>query len=89
MALFACASGTLIAQNFSAAAADVRIFTLGISTMLKNLVTGEILVGQLPSPHEWNWRNDNIEDRVTFKTQLLPDSYAAFAMEKTAQTSAH
>jgi len=88
VALFAYANGALIVQNFSAAAADVKISTLGNSTRLKNLVTGEILAGQLPSPHDWNSRNDNMEDRVTFKTQLPPHSYAAFTMEKMARAGA-
>jgi len=88
VALFAYDNGTFIVQNFSATAADVKISTLENSTTLKNLVTGETLKGKSPPPHNWNWRNENLEDRVTFNTQLPPHSYAVFAKEKTAQASA-
>jgi len=44
-------------------------------------VTGETLEGILPPPHGWNWRNENLEDRVSFSTQLPPHSYAVFARE--------
>ena len=81
VALFAYDNGALIVQNFSATAADVKISTLGNSTKLKNLVTGETLEGKLPPPHGWNWRNENLEDRVAFKTHLPPHSYAVFALE--------
>ncbi len=81
VALFAYDNGALIVQNFSAAAADVKISTLGNSTKLKNIVTGEMIEGKLPPPHGWNWRNENIEDRVAFSTHLPPHSYAVFALE--------
>ena len=81
VALFAYDNGTFIVQNFSATAADVKISTLGNSTKLKNLVTGETLEGQLPPPRGWNWRNENLEDRVSFSTHLPPHSYAVFARE--------
>ena len=79
--LFTYDNGALIVQNFSATAADVTISTLGNSTKLKNLITGEMLEGKLPPPHGWNWRNENIEDRVSFNTHLPPHSYAVFAPE--------
>ena len=79
VALFAYDNGALIVQNFSAKAADVTIFTLGNSTKLKNLVTGDTLEGKLPPPHGWNWRNENIEDRVSFSTHLPPHSFAVYA----------
>ena len=81
VALFVYDNGALIVQNFSATAADVKISTLGNSTRLKNLVTGETLEGKLPPPHGWNGRNDNTEDRVSFNTQLPPHSYAVFTRE--------
>jgi hypothetical protein len=76
-------------QNFSATAAQVKISTLGNSTRLKNLVTGETLEGRLPPPHGWNWQNENIEDRVSFNAQLPPHSYAVFTLDKTAQANTH
>jgi hypothetical protein len=81
VALFAYDNGALIVQNFSAAAADVKISTLGNSTKLKNLITGATLEGKLPPPHGWDWRNENIEDRITFNAHLPPHSYAVFAPE--------
>ena len=48
-----------------------------------------MLEGKLPPPHGWNWRNENIEDRVSFSTHLPPHSYAVFTMDKTAQANAH
>jgi len=36
----------------------------------ENLVTGETLEGKLPPPHGWNWRNENVEDRVSFTVHL-------------------
>ena len=87
VALFAYDNGALIVQNFSATAADVKISTLGNSTKLRNVVTGEILEGKLPPPHGWNWRNENIEDRVSFSTHLLPHSYAVFLLEGDGKTA--
>jgi hypothetical protein len=89
VAIFTYDNGAFIVQNFSATAADVKISTLEKSTTLKNLVTGETLEGKLPPPHGWNWRNENIEDRVSFSMHLPPHSYAAFTIDKTAQANAH
>jgi hypothetical protein len=81
VAIFAYDNGAFIVQNFSATPADVKISTLGNSTRLKNLVTGETLAGNLPPPRGWNWRNENFEDRVAFKTHLPPHSHVVFALE--------
>jgi len=89
IALFVYDNGAFIVQNFSATAADVKISTLGNSSRLKNLVTSETLEGKLPPRRGLNWRNEDIEDRVAFSTQLPPHSYAVFTMDKTAQASAH
>jgi hypothetical protein len=82
VALFSYDNGAFIVQNFSATAADVKISTLGSAATLKNLVTGEIVAGRFPPSHGWNWRNKNIEDRVSFSEHLLPHSYAVFAPEE-------
>jgi hypothetical protein len=42
----------------------------------------------LPPPHDWNWRSENLEDRVSFNTQLPPHSYAVFTLDKMAQADA-
>jgi hypothetical protein len=89
VALFAYDNDTFIAQNFSATAADVKVSTLGNSTKLKNLVTGEMLECQLPQPRGWHWQNGTLEERVSFSVHLPPHSYAVFTMDKTAQANAH
>jgi hypothetical protein len=88
-ALFAYDNGTFIVQNFSANAAEVNISTLGNSTRLINIVTGETIEGKLPPPHDWSRQNKNIEDRVSFSTHLPPHSYAVFTMDKTAPANDH
>jgi hypothetical protein len=81
VALFAYDNGAFITENYSATTADVKISTLGKSARLKNLVTGEIIEGKLPPARGWNWRNETVEERVSFSTQLPPHSYAVFALE--------
>ena len=81
VALFAYDNGAFIVQNFSAEAADVKISTLGSTMKVKNLQTGETLEGRLP-PRGWNWRNENTEERVSFRAHLPPHSYGIFAMDK-------
>ena len=80
VALFAYDNHAFIAENFSATAADLTISTLGNATKLKNLVSGETLEGKLP-PHDWNWRNETTEDRVTFSAHLAPHSYSVLMPE--------
>jgi hypothetical protein len=81
VALFAYDNHTFITENYSATTADVKISTLGKAARLKNLVTGEIIKGKSPPPRRWNWRNETVEERVSFSTQLPPHSYAVFALE--------
>jgi hypothetical protein len=81
VALFDYDNGTFIVENYSATATDVKISTLGNATKLTNLLNGETLTGKLPPPHGWNWRNENIEDRVSFGTHLPPHSHAVFSLE--------
>jgi hypothetical protein len=81
VALFAYDNGAFIVQNFSATPADAKISTLGNSTKLKNLVTGETLEGKLPPPRGWTWQTETVEHRVSFTTHLPPHSYAVFAPE--------
>jgi hypothetical protein len=80
-ALFAYDNGTFVVQNFSATAADLKISTLGNSTQLKNLVTGETLEGKPPQPRGWTWQTGTAEDRVSFNAHLPPHSYAVFSQE--------
>jgi hypothetical protein len=88
VALFAYDNGTFIVQNFSAAATDVKVSALGNATQLKNLVTGEMLDGNIPASHAW-WdrRDDSVEDRVSFSIDLAPHSYAVFALKNNHESA--
>jgi hypothetical protein len=87
VALFSYDNGALIVQNFSDTAADVKISTLGKVTKLKNLVTGEIIEGKSPPPRGWNWRNETVEERVSFSVHLPPHSFAVFEPEGSHETA--
>jgi hypothetical protein len=88
VALFAYDNDAFIVENFSAAAAEVKISTLGNSTRLKNLVTGEILEGKLPPAYRnWSGKTEAIESRVSFTTHLPPHSYTVFSLEKNRETA--
>ena len=82
VALFAYDNNAFIVENFAATTVNIKISTLGNSSKLKNLATGEILEGKLSTPHGWNWRAENVEERVSFTAHLPPHSYAAFAPER-------
>ena len=86
VALFAYDNGAFIVENFSAAAADVKISALRNYSTLKNLVTREILEGQLPA-RNWKGRNELVEDRVSFAIHLPPHSYSVFAPENNHRTA--
>jgi hypothetical protein len=93
VALFAYDNHALIVENYSAAAVDVKISTLGKAAKLKNLVNGQILEGK-PAPMRPAWRqpDETVEDRVSFSAHLPPHSYAAFAPENdpgSASASSH
>jgi hypothetical protein len=89
VALLSYDNGAFIVQNFSAAAADVKISTLGNSPKLKNLVTSETLEGKSSSLRGRNWRNENTEDRTAFSVHLLPHSYAVFSVDNNSQSNTH
>ncbi len=81
VALFAYDNDTFIVENYLATPAEATVWTLGSSTRLKNLVSGEKLEGILQPPHSWNWSNQSLKDRVAFKVHLAPHSYGVFALE--------
>ena len=84
VALFAYDNGAFIVENFSATPADAKISTLGNSTRLKNLVTGEMLAGRSPQSQFGGFRRGQAaENRVSFTAHLPPHSYAVFAPETT------
>jgi hypothetical protein len=82
IALFAYDNNTFIVESYLPVETDVKISVTGHSTKLKNLVTGEIIDGQLPPPvNRWPRRNEDDGNRVSFTAHLLPHSYAVFAVE--------
>jgi len=87
VALFDYDNDTFIVENYSASAADVDISTIENATKLRNLVTGEVLDGNLPERRPWGWRNDLTESRVSFKVHVQPHSFLAFALEGDRKTA--
>jgi len=83
IALFAFDNDTFIAESYLPTETDVKISVAGSFSKLKNLVTGEILQGQLPPPtRRWRQQNDTAESRVSFTVHLPPHSYAVYVAEK-------
>jgi hypothetical protein len=87
VALFAYDNHTFIVESFLSAAADVTISVTENATRLKNLVSGEILEGQMPPPaRAWQRRDNPTDDRETFNVHLLPHSYAVWSIVPQVQT---
>jgi hypothetical protein len=82
VALFAYDNNTFIVESYLPSVADVKISVPGSAAKLRNLVTGEILAGQSPSSPGFHHRPAASEERISFRTQLPPHSYAVFAVEK-------
>jgi len=85
VALFAYDNNTCIVENYLASEADVKVSYLGEFSKLRNLVTGEILSGQLPeeAPRgRRRFRGLVSERRVSFNVHLPPHSYSVFEVEK-------
>lgn len=82
VALFAYDNHALIAESYLPRATQVKISVAGHFMHLRNLVTGEVINGQLPPPATgWQHQNELIESRVAFTVSLPPHSYAVFAAE--------
>jgi hypothetical protein len=82
VALFAYDNQTFVAESYLPAATDVKISVAENFRHLKNLVTGEILSGQVaPARRRW-FQQDTDEKKVSFTVHLLPHSYEAFQMEQ-------
>lgn len=83
VALFAYDNRTFIVESFLPAETDVKISVPGDYTKLRNLVTGEEIVGQAPEELQGFGRRQSVgEDRESFSVHLRPHSYEAFEMEK-------
>jgi len=80
VSLFAYDNKTLVVQSFLNEATHVKVSTLGTAVHLHDLVTGEVISGQLPAKQQ-GYRQAAIEDRISFDVSLSPHSYRAFAIE--------
>jgi len=83
VALFAYDNQTFIVESFLPAETDVKISVPGDYTRLRNLVTGEKIVGLAPEEQPGFGHRQSIgENRESFSVHLRPHSYEAFEMEK-------
>ena len=80
VSLFAYDNKTLVVQSFLNDATKVKVSTLGPSMHIRDLVTGEVIAGQLPVRQQ-PYRQAALEERVTFDVSLNPHSYRAFVIE--------
>lgn len=79
VALFAYDNHTFIVESYLPTATDANVSVIGNFPHLKNLVTGEVLDGQVQSAPRWQRRqNPDGEDRVSFSVHLQPHSYEVF-----------
>ncbi|HTV63667.1 MAG TPA: hypothetical protein VMH30_13970 [Verrucomicrobiae bacterium] len=79
VALFAYDNHTFIVESYLPTATDVNVSVTGNFLHLKNLVTSEVLDGQVQSVPPWQRRqNPDDEDRVSFSVHLQPHSYEVF-----------
>jgi hypothetical protein len=82
VALFAYDNNTFIVESYLPTATDVKVSVAGNFTRLKNLITGEKIIGFAASAgRERRQQHDNPE-HTSCTIHLLPHSYAAFAIEK-------
>lgn len=82
VALFAYDNQTFVTESYLSTEADVRISAAGNFRYLKNLVTGEILSGQVtPARRRWSQQDADIR-KVSYNIHLLPHSYGAFKLEQ-------
>lgn len=80
VSLFAYDNKTLVVQSFRDEAVSVKISTLGSDLHLRDLVTGEVIGGQ-PPVEKTAYRQNVMEQRVSFDVALHPHSYRAFIVE--------
>jgi hypothetical protein len=83
VALFAYDNNTFIVESYLPTETDVKISTTENFTRLRNLITGEIIDGQVPEqPQGFGRRPQFVENRESFNVHLPPHSYCVFAAEK-------
>ena len=80
ISLFAYDNKTLIVQSFLNEPTKVKVSTLGLDMHLRDLVSGEVINGQLPVKPQ-GFRQQATEDRISFEVSLTPHSYRAFIIK--------
>jgi len=80
VALFAYDNNTFIVESYLATNTNVKISVDPGFTLLRNLVTDESVHGQIPLQNQQGHSRE--PERRIFNIQLLPHSYAVFAIER-------
>jgi len=80
ISLFAYDNKTLIVQSFLNEPTKVKVSTLGLDMHLRDLVSGEVINGQLPVKPQ-GFRQQATEERISFEVSLTPHSYRAFIIK--------
>jgi hypothetical protein len=81
VALFAYDNDSFIVESYLPTETSARITLPGNTAKLRNIVTGEILTGEVWTPPARR-RQAASDPRIFFNLQLPPHSYAVFAVEK-------
>jgi hypothetical protein len=81
VALFAYDNHTFIVESYLPDATDVKVSLNAGFDKIKNLLTGEILIGETPSPGHDRWARAADESREVFNLHLPPHSYRVFKVE--------
>ena len=81
VSLFAYDNGTFIVESFLDKEAEITVSTTGGFTMLKNLVTGEVINGQ-PAPARSLQQGLLGTQRLSFRLNVKPHSYRVFMEAK-------
>ena len=82
VSLFAYDNNSIVVESFLDAPAQITVGTIGSTTRLRNLVTGEVVEVTKPAPAsgmDWWLRSRN--PRTEFHITVQPHSFTAFALE--------
>ena len=80
ISLFAYDNKTFLVQSFLNEPTKVKVSTLGLDMHLRDLVSGEVINGQLPVKPQ-GFRQQATEERISFEVSLTPHSYRAFIIK--------
>jgi hypothetical protein len=82
VSLFAYDNNTFVVESYLDAPAKVTVSTVGTSTRLRNLATGELVEGKIPASPTTQRRRSPHPPRTEFHIELAPHSFTAFAEEQ-------